>query len=73
MAITRLVSIIFLKIVLENLPPHLAPKESSYYYKRHADHAGFSSIKGTGADTKREVIKNTIPPDDDAKSPTNNS
>ena len=46
-----------LKVVLENLPAHLTPKESSYYYKRHADHAGFSSIKGAGAEARAESRK----------------
>ena len=62
-----------LKVILENLPSHLAPKESSYYYKKHADHAGFSSIKGAEIDTKAEATKNSIPPEDDAKSPTDKS
>ncbi|KAF2156946.1 translation initiation factor eIF4e, partial [Myriangium duriaei CBS 260.36] len=32
-----------LKTVLENLPDDLQPKESSYYYKKHAEHKGFGS------------------------------
>lgn len=62
-----------LKVVLENLPAHLAPKESSYYYKRHADHAGFSSIKGADADTKAEQGNNDTIAEEDAKSPTDKS
>ncbi|AEO62634.1 uncharacterized protein THITE_2107031 [Thermothielavioides terrestris NRRL 8126] len=30
-----------LRCVLEELPPELRPKPDNYFYKRHADHAGF--------------------------------
>lgn len=33
-----------LEVVLEELPEHLKPKESSYYYKRHEEHAGYSEV-----------------------------
>lgn len=31
-----------LKTVVENLSPELAPKEGTYYYKKHSEHAGFT-------------------------------
>lgn len=31
-----------LSTVIDNLSPELKPKESSYYYKRHNEHAGFT-------------------------------
>ena len=30
-----------LEAVLEDLPPELRPKPDNYFYKKHADHAGF--------------------------------
>lgn len=30
-----------LQCVLDTLPPNLRPKSDNYFYKRHADHAGF--------------------------------
>ncbi len=33
-----------LEVVLEELPEHLKPKESSYYYKKHSEHAGFKEV-----------------------------
>jgi len=30
-----------LDTVLKSLPPELTPKEQSYYYKKHSEHAGF--------------------------------
>lgn len=32
-----------LACVLEELPPELAPKPDNYFYKKHADHAGFKA------------------------------
>jgi hypothetical protein len=32
-----------LECVLEELPPELRPKEENYFYKKHADHAGFKA------------------------------
>lgn len=32
-----------LECVLEELPAELAPKPDSYFYKKHADHAGFKA------------------------------
>ncbi|KAK1770477.1 putative translation initiation factor 4e protein [Phialemonium atrogriseum] len=32
-----------LECVLEELPPELAPKADNYFYKKHADHAGFKA------------------------------
>jgi len=29
-------------VVLENVSPELKPKEGSYYYKKHSEHAGFT-------------------------------
>jgi hypothetical protein len=31
-----------LKTVVDNLSPELKPREGSYYYKKHSEHAGFS-------------------------------
>ncbi|KXJ93134.1 putative translation initiation factor [Microdochium bolleyi] len=31
-----------LKAVLEEIPPELAPKADNYFYKKHAEHAGFN-------------------------------
>ncbi|MCJ1309732.1 hypothetical protein MMC25_003393 [Agyrium rufum] len=33
-----------LNTVLDKLSPDLRPKEGSYYYKRHSDHAGFNEV-----------------------------
>lgn len=33
-----------LEVVLAELPDHLKPKEASYYYKKHSEHAGFSEV-----------------------------
>lgn len=33
-----------MKTILEELPTHLQPKESSYYYKKHSEHAGFAEV-----------------------------
>ena len=33
-----------LDVVLEELPDHLKPKESSFYYKKHSEHAGFAEV-----------------------------
>ena len=33
-----------LEVVLAELPDHLKPKESSYYYKKHSEHAGFAEV-----------------------------
>ncbi len=32
-----------LECVLEELPPELRPKADNYFYKKHADHAGFKA------------------------------
>ncbi len=32
-----------LECVLEDLPPELRPKPDNYFYKKHADHAGFKA------------------------------
>ncbi|KAK3064212.1 hypothetical protein LTS18_009174, partial [Coniosporium uncinatum] len=32
-----------LETVLGSLPAELQPKESSYYYKKHSEHAGFKA------------------------------
>jgi hypothetical protein len=32
-----------LETVLGELPPELQPKEGSYYYKKHSEHAGFKA------------------------------
>ena len=33
-----------LNTVLAKISPELRPKEGSYYYKRHSEHAGFSDV-----------------------------
>lgn len=33
-----------LAVVLDKLSPELKPKEGSYYYKKHSEHAGFSEV-----------------------------
>ncbi|KAI9878622.1 MAG: hypothetical protein M1830_000389 [Pleopsidium flavum] len=43
-----------LEVVLEELPDHLKPKDSSYYYKKHSEHAGFSEVVAA-AKGKKEV------------------
>ncbi|MCJ1433251.1 hypothetical protein MMC27_002610 [Xylographa pallens] len=37
-------------VVLQNLSPALQPKENSYYYKPHSDHAGFSEVVARAAE-----------------------
>ncbi|KAL8724106.1 MAG: hypothetical protein Q9181_006983 [Wetmoreana brouardii] len=36
-------------VVLAQLSPELKPKEGSFYYKRHSDHAGFAEVVAAGA------------------------
>ena len=31
-------------VVLDQLSPELKPKEGSYYYKKHSEHAGFNEV-----------------------------
>jgi len=38
-----------LKTVLDALPSELTPREGSYYYKRHSEHAGFKGPQSTPA------------------------
>lgn len=33
-----------LAVVLDKLSPELKPKEGSFYYKKHSEHAGFSEV-----------------------------
>jgi hypothetical protein len=37
-----------LETVLREVPGEVKPKEGSYYYKKHADHAGFKGTKAEG-------------------------
>ena len=37
-------------VVLKNLSPDIRPKENSYYYKQHSDHAGFSEVVAKAAE-----------------------
>lgn len=37
-------------VILHNLSPDIAPKENSYYYKQHSDHAGFSEVVAKAAE-----------------------
>lgn len=39
-----------LETVLGNLSEELKPREGSYYYKKHSEHAGFA-VPATGADS----------------------
>ncbi|KAJ9629699.1 hypothetical protein H2203_002080 [Taxawa tesnikishii (nom. ined.)] len=38
-----------LDTVLDNLPEQLRPKDTQYYYKKHSEHAGFSTVAAKGA------------------------
>lgn len=33
-----------LAVMLKGLSPNLHPKDGSYYYKRHSEHAGFTEV-----------------------------
>jgi len=44
-----------LDVVLEELPEHLKPKQSSYYYKKHSEHAGFSEVVAAAKAKEGEV------------------
>lgn len=33
-----------LTVILKGLSPNLHPKDGSYYYKRHSEHAGFTDV-----------------------------
>ena len=33
-----------LNVVLSGLSPEIKPKEGTYYYKKHSEHAGFSDV-----------------------------
>ncbi|MCJ1394790.1 hypothetical protein MMC18_007670 [Xylographa bjoerkii] len=37
-------------VVLNNLSPEIRPKDNSYYYKQHSDHAGFSEVVAKAAE-----------------------
>ena len=37
-------------VVLKNLSPEIKPKDGSYYYKQHSDHAGFSEVLAKAAE-----------------------
>jgi hypothetical protein len=37
-----------LETVMENLSEELKPREGSYYYKKHSEHAGFTAAPGSG-------------------------
>ena len=43
-----------LAIVLEKLNPELKPKEGSYYYKKHSEHAGFDEVVAKAKAAKDE-------------------
>ncbi|KAK3708515.1 hypothetical protein LTR37_011410 [Vermiconidia calcicola] len=42
-----------LSTVLENLSPELKPREGSYYYKKHSEHAGFAAQTAGSATNSR--------------------
>ena len=39
-----------LAVVLEKMSPEIKPKEGSYYYKKHSEHAGFNDVVSKAAD-----------------------
>ena len=41
-----------LNTVLENLTPELKPREGSYYYKKHSEHAGFAGDTNAAASSR---------------------
>ena len=48
--------------MLDKLSPELKPKEGSYYYKKHSEHAGFSEVvakakEAEDAKKAKEVMK----------------
>ena len=55
-----------LETVLENLSQELRPREGSYYYKKHNEHAGFTGeTTGTGsAESSRPGSKDSSPVDE---------
>ncbi|KAF2238813.1 translation initiation factor eIF4e [Viridothelium virens] len=54
-----------LETVIEELPEQLTPKEGTYYYKKHDEHAGYQKPEGVPA--KPTIIEetNTVPKADD--------
>ncbi|MCJ1363566.1 hypothetical protein MMC16_002673 [Acarospora aff. strigata] len=43
-----------LDVVRQELPEHLKPKEGSFYYKRHEEHAGFKEVVAAAAAEKEK-------------------
>lgn len=39
-----------LAVVMKELSPEIMPKEGSYYYKRHSEHAGFNEVVSKAAE-----------------------
>ena len=39
-----------LAVVLEKITPVIKPKEGSYYYKKHSEHAGFNDVVSKAAE-----------------------
>ena len=46
-----------LAVVLEKIDPSLKPKEGSYYYKKHSEHAGYSDVVGKAGDEEQNRKK----------------
>jgi hypothetical protein len=44
-----------LDTVLAELPQELQPKEGQYYYKKHAEHAGFKAAPSDGSGETRSA------------------
>ncbi|KAI0996676.1 hypothetical protein K3495_g11507 [Podosphaera aphanis] len=49
-----------LQLVLEELPAELQPKPDNYFYKKHADHAGFKAPKTIAADYSRPLVRTSV-------------
>ena len=49
-----------LAVVLKELSPEIKPKEASYYYKRHSEHAGFNEVVSKAAEAAAAVANGKI-------------
>ena len=41
-----------LAVILAKISPELKPKEGSYYYKKHSEHAGYNDVVSKAAETE---------------------
>lgn len=46
-----------LATVLEKVTPELKPKEGSYYYKKHSEHAGYEEVVGAAKERARKKLE----------------